>query len=124
MSSCTECHGMAGEKYDDHGSFHCPRIKTPPKPTIQPSTELEKYAITAWISDGDGKEHTEQVVQLKIAESVLDQAVLDGRIDELESLFEYGYPGSANTGVATRKLKAPNNTIEKRLSELKGGSND
>jgi hypothetical protein len=49
----------------------------------EPSKELEKYAITAWISDGDGKQHTEQVVQLKIAESVLEQAVLDGRIDEL-----------------------------------------
>lgn len=29
MSSCTECHGMAGEKYDDHDSYHCPRLEQP-----------------------------------------------------------------------------------------------
>lgn len=27
MSACTECHGMAGEKYDDHTSQHCPRLE-------------------------------------------------------------------------------------------------
>lgn len=28
MSSCTECHGMAGEEYDDHVSSECPRLAT------------------------------------------------------------------------------------------------
>lgn len=30
MSSCTECHGMAGEEYDDHTTDHCPRLTAPP----------------------------------------------------------------------------------------------
>lgn len=33
--------------------------------------ELSKYAIRAWVSDGGGKQHTEMVVQLKIAQRIL-----------------------------------------------------
>lgn len=34
MSACTECHGMAGEKYDDHTSNDCPRLKATPTPQL------------------------------------------------------------------------------------------
>ena len=59
---------------------------------IEDKDELDKYAINAWVNDGGGKEHTEQVVQLKIAKSVLatkiKEAEIKARIELDKSKYE------------------------------------
>lgn len=55
MSSCTECHGMAGKEYDDHVSSECPRLATTstdkdPGREQSPYDDINKL-IQAWMYD-------------------------------------------------------------------------
>ncbi len=51
MSSCAECHGMAGEEYDDHDSNHCPRIEAAPSGGEQPETDEPSLILRNLESD-------------------------------------------------------------------------
>ncbi len=53
-----------------------------------------------------------------LIEQYIHEEVVRARIEELKNIFEWGYPGSSYTGVATKLAKAPNNTVEDRINQL------
>ena len=94
----------------------------PTKPDIE--LEIEKIFIEHTSVRLEGHKDLTCFTQRGMSEirtalqTLIATKVNEARINELENIFEYGYPASANTGVATRLCEAPNNTIQDRISEL------
>lgn len=79
--------------------------------------EAEKKAFLAGQKKGRNNYHLGYLS--KDDQYAIERETIKARIDELENIFEWGYPGSANTGVATKHAQAPNNTIADRIAQLK-----
>lgn len=85
-------------------------------------SELDKYAITAWVpTDGDlnGKQVTQKVIPLDIANSVVKNLLLEAQIKEVERfLVEPGEVIPYNNNTFSEGFRYVTDKLQKRLSEL------
>lgn len=106
MSACTECQGMAGEKYDDHVSDDCPRLRSksmtpPPEESTLSTKSLNKYVVSI---HGDQVTFTDKI-WVAIEELIQEKERL-ARLDEVANQMEiYSYLPTDAGGLTNRQLR-------------------
>ncbi len=117
MSSCTECHGMAGVEYDDHVSNDCPRWedKKPVKATdtqdnildeliLEHKNKLLDHLHAAYHNPSLREDSPQFYIDLHKVTVATLKAHIASEIKEVEKdAYKRGYESGYSTAYATNK---------------------